>query len=133
MNERIKELQKAAGIQAVRTLMREDDNTEVKLMLTEAQLAKFAELIVRECADICEDEDDGSIDTKSVRLAMIRIKKHFGINSSDNIRAGAEIHSDKGYSESTQEKYEEAKQRREDRREIKSSLGYSRVGMWGRK
>jgi hypothetical protein len=40
---------------------------------------KFAELIVRECADICEDEDDGSIDTKSVRLAMIRIKKHFGV------------------------------------------------------
>jgi hypothetical protein len=41
--------------------------------------------------------------------------------------------SDKGYSESTKEKYEAAKQRREDRREIKSSLGYSRVGMWGRK
>jgi nucleoside phosphorylase len=40
---------------------------------------KFAELIVRECMDICEDEDDGSIDTKSVRLAMIRIKKHFGV------------------------------------------------------
>jgi hypothetical protein len=36
-------------------------------------------LIVRECMDICEDEDDGSIDTKSVRLAMIRIKKHFGV------------------------------------------------------
>jgi hypothetical protein len=43
------------------------------------RLEKFAELIVRECADICEDEDDGSIDTKSVRLAMIRIKKHFGV------------------------------------------------------
>jgi hypothetical protein len=40
---------------------------------------KFAELIVNQCADICEDEDDGSIDTKSVRLAMIRMKKHFGV------------------------------------------------------
>ena len=48
MNEKIKELQKAAGIQVVRTLMREDENTEVKLMLTESQLEKFAELIVRE-------------------------------------------------------------------------------------
>lgn len=56
----------------------------------------------------------------------------FGFES-DNIQAGAEIHSDKGYSESTQEKYQEAKQRRENRREIKSDLGYSRVGMWGRK
>ena len=40
---------------------------------------KFAELIVRECLEIVEDEDDGSADTKSVRWAMIRIKKHFGV------------------------------------------------------
>ena len=42
-------------------------------------LEKFAELIVAECLDIVEDEDDGSADTKSVRWAMIRIKKHFGV------------------------------------------------------
>lgn len=42
-------------------------------------ILKFAELIVRECLDIVEDEDDGSADTKSVRWAMIRIKKHFGV------------------------------------------------------
>ena len=42
-------------------------------------LEKFAELIVTECLDIVEDEDDGSADTKSVRWAMIRIKKHFGV------------------------------------------------------
>lgn len=40
---------------------------------------KFAELIVAECLDIVEDEDDGSVDTKSIRWAMIRIKKHFGV------------------------------------------------------
>jgi hypothetical protein len=45
----------------------------------ELDAEKFAELIVRECIDILDDEDDGSIDTKSVRLAMIRIKKHFGV------------------------------------------------------
>ena len=40
---------------------------------------KFAQLIVRECIDILDDENDGGIDTKSVRLAMIRMKKHFGV------------------------------------------------------
>lgn len=42
-------------------------------------VGKFARLIVSECLDIVEDEDDGSADTKSVRWAMIRIKKHFGV------------------------------------------------------
>ena len=40
---------------------------------------EFAELIVAECLDIVEDEDDGSADTKAIRWAMIRIKKHFGV------------------------------------------------------
>ena len=40
---------------------------------------KFAELIVEECLYIVEGEDDGSADTKSVRLAMLRMKKHFGV------------------------------------------------------
>jgi hypothetical protein len=40
---------------------------------------QFAELIVEECLYIVEGEDDGSTDTKSVRLAMIRMKKHFGV------------------------------------------------------
>jgi len=40
---------------------------------------KFAELIVRECLDIVEDEDTGDVYGKSVRLAMIRIKQHFGV------------------------------------------------------
>ena len=39
----------------------------------------FAELIIKECIEIVEDEDDGSIDTKPVRWAMHRIKKQFGI------------------------------------------------------
>ena len=40
---------------------------------------KFAELIVRECLDILDDEDDGSTDTKSVRIAAYCIKKNFGV------------------------------------------------------
>ena len=42
---------------------------------------KFAELIVEECLYIVEGEDDCSSDTKSVRLAMERMKRHFGIKS----------------------------------------------------
>ena len=40
---------------------------------------KFAELIVQECAHIVEDEDTGDIYGKSARLAMIRIRQHFGV------------------------------------------------------
>jgi hypothetical protein len=40
---------------------------------------QFAELIVEECLYIVKGEYDGSTDTKIVRLAMIRMKKHFGV------------------------------------------------------
>ena len=38
---------------------------------------KFAELILEQCLDILDDEDDGGHDGRSVRIAAIRIKKHF--------------------------------------------------------
>ena len=69
MNERIRELAESAGWAE-----------HIRYKPTRMEIEKFAELIVGECVDICEDEDDGSIDTKSVRLAMIRIKKHFGVD-----------------------------------------------------
>jgi len=62
MNENIKQLQNTAGIQVVRTLMRGDENTEVKLMLTQTQLDKFDELIVGECVDIINHRADTSAD-----------------------------------------------------------------------
>jgi hypothetical protein len=40
---------------------------------------RTAELIVEECLYIVEGEDDSSADTKSVRLAMLRMKQHFGV------------------------------------------------------
>lgn len=82
MNEKIKELQKAAGIQVVRTLMREDENTEVKLMLTESQLEKFAELIVKECAEISDHDavgDDPACCTNTAYRIARHIEKHFGV------------------------------------------------------
>jgi hypothetical protein len=83
MNEKIKQLRNTAGIQVVRTLMRGDENTEVKLMLTQTQLEKFAELIVGECADMldkmAELPDDIGGNTY-LRIASKEIKQRFGVN-----------------------------------------------------
>ena len=95
MNEKIKELQKAAGIQVVRTLMREDENTEVKLMLTESQLEKFVELIVRECADICNQAMLQNQDTLS-KLGDDELAEkmiiHGSINQSQKLDKGIKEH-----------------------------------------
>jgi hypothetical protein len=40
---------------------------------------KFAELIVQECIDILDDEDNEGPDGRSARIAAIRIKKLFGV------------------------------------------------------
>ena len=63
MNERIKELIEKA------------EDPEHGFIIPE----KFAELIVEECLDILEDEDNGELDTRSVRIAAIRIKRLFGV------------------------------------------------------
>ena len=67
MNERIRELVEKSYIY--------DRQNDSSIFDKE----KFAELIVEECLYIVEGEDDGSADTKSVRLAMIRMKQHFGV------------------------------------------------------
>jgi hypothetical protein len=74
MNPRIRALAEQAGAVNVWEWA-SDDVLDTKSMDAE----KFAELIVQECLDIVEGEDDGSADTKSVRLTMIRMKQHFGV------------------------------------------------------
>jgi hypothetical protein len=73
MNERIRELAHQA-----RQIGEYGNYGQIQLSPAQFE-QKFAESIVAECLNILEDENDGSIDTKSVRLAMIRIKKHFGV------------------------------------------------------
>ena len=72
MTDKFDDLMYQAGLTAQGCWDQMDDYDRTAIL-------KFAELIVRECLDIVEDEDDGSADTKSVRWAMIRIKKHFGV------------------------------------------------------
>lgn len=62
MNERIKELIKEMGI------IPEDEHYEV------------AELIVKECAGICERDKTGHRDSDSVKQGLAdMIKQHFGV------------------------------------------------------
>ena len=73
MNERIKKLISECTYTVTDYSMGIDNSVE------EFDKEKFAELIVRECLDILDDEDDGSTDTKSVRIAAYCIKKNFGV------------------------------------------------------
>jgi hypothetical protein len=83
MNEqRIRELAEQASTHAEETVhyyMGQFDGLTWEAKILKARDLKFAELIVEECLYIVEGEDDGSADTKSVRLAMIRMKQHFGV------------------------------------------------------
>ena len=63
MNERIKQLAKQAGY------MRHFE-------FSETQLEKFAELIVRECTNICEELGDKGLDG---HYCVDKIKEHFKI------------------------------------------------------
>lgn len=76
MNEQIEQLVKQAGIEL-------PDDSAYNGHIYRNSIERLARMIVRECLDIIEDEDDGSMDTKAVRWAMIRIKKHFGIDNDD--------------------------------------------------
>jgi hypothetical protein len=65
MNERINELAEQAEMAA-----NMGDHVDVKIMM-----AKFAELIVRECARVYWRIDDGEIHGEYVNA----LKKHFGV------------------------------------------------------
>jgi hypothetical protein len=70
MNKRILELAEQAGALEVKTVL----NTPPAVSLNGDEIEKFAELIVRECANICYNEDfiTGS-------AYGDEIHKHFGV------------------------------------------------------
>ena len=75
MNERFKELLYKTNIPLFPLFPGKDP----AWVATNHDMEKFAELIIRECMEIVEDEDTGDVYSLSIRLAMIRIKKHFGV------------------------------------------------------
>lgn len=54
MNKRFKQLAEQAGALEVKTVL----NTPAALSLNGDEIAKFAELIVRDCAEICLEAND---------------------------------------------------------------------------
>jgi len=76
MNERIKELAEQAGLRFTQLM----SNPMVPIVDgKETDLEKFAELIVRECADVTHRlivEDGKEFPVKSVAY---RLKEHFGV------------------------------------------------------
>ena len=63
----------------VRELIKEHGSDSSGKWVAIDKVELITELIVEECLDILEDEDDGEIETRSVRIAAIRIKKLFGV------------------------------------------------------
>jgi hypothetical protein len=79
MNERIKELAKQAGIEFTY------DPTEVPMKAFveawEDELEKFAESLIRKCAQVSEDDitDGDACCTNTAYRISRQIKKHFGV------------------------------------------------------
>jgi len=74
MNERIRELSEQAEKYA-------DDNFRGEPTWSEAFESKFAELIVRECAQVSEDDitDGDACCTNTADRIARQIKQHFGV------------------------------------------------------
>ena len=74
MNQRIKELAEQAEKYA-------DDNFKGEPTYSEAYDSKFAELIVRECIDICHKmaEESDSYTVHDGDTCAEQIKQHFGV------------------------------------------------------
>ena len=84
MNEKIRELALDAGIGF--TLWDDSGREMIDNYTPEECLEKFAELIVRECADACyKHKDVESFGIYPIRVAMVtkacsdNIKQHFGV------------------------------------------------------
>lgn len=74
MNERIKDFAKQAGF---KVNWQHEDVQAIKM----AQYTEFAELIVRECAQVSEDDitDGYACCTNTAARIARQIKKHFGV------------------------------------------------------
>ncbi|CAB4221387.1 hypothetical protein UFOVP1636_280 [uncultured Caudovirales phage] len=74
MNERIKELAEQAGF---KVNWQHEDVQAIKM----ARFEKFAELIVRECVQVSEDDitDGDACCTNTADRIARQIKKHFGV------------------------------------------------------
>jgi hypothetical protein len=80
MNERIRELAKQAEI-LITEVGAFHNTPQGAYQLQEQHMEKFAELIVRECAQVSEDDitDGDACCTNTAYRISRQIKKHFGV------------------------------------------------------
>ena len=83
MNKRIKTLAKVAGY---------DEINKAAMKLIGFDLEKFAELIVKECVEVCHKmaEDSDSYVVHDGDTCAEQIKKHFGVEST-SIKVGSRV------------------------------------------
>ena len=74
MNERIKELAEQAKKHALDAMIKITDREQALKVYSESYDTKFAELIVRECADFLKDKLDD-------HFAAEQLEEHFGVES----------------------------------------------------
>jgi hypothetical protein len=77
VNERIKELAEKANIKFGRMAILDGDPRGMARLVTYSNLEKFAELIIRECAQVCINLQD--IPATEPRHCAEDIKIHFGV------------------------------------------------------
>ena len=77
MNERIKELAEQAEEEIKAEY--EDESRRNRRLYNEIFLPKFAELIVRECAQICQDQPNHYALKTDRDNCAVAIKEHFGV------------------------------------------------------
>ena len=83
MNEKIKQLAEQAKKHALDAMIKITDREQALKVYSESYDTKFAELIVKECAKVCDDLDiddwgDKSFDDGTYYCSRA-IKKHFGV------------------------------------------------------
>ena len=82
MNERIRELALQAGLHLHKGGTLDAGPNGIAKFVLYSDMEKFAELIVRECAGVCDDERD-STDSNFGKLVAdgcaLKIMEHFGV------------------------------------------------------
>jgi len=92
MNERIRELAEQAKKYALDAMIKITDKEQALKVYSASYDTKFAELIIRECVEVCHKmaEDSDSYVVHDGDTCAEQIKKHFGVEST-SIKVGSRV------------------------------------------
>ena len=92
MNERIRELAEQAKKYALDAMIKITDKEQALKVYSASYDTKFAELIIRECVEVCHKmaEDSDSYVVHDGDTCAEQIKKHFGVED-NSIKVGSRV------------------------------------------